>query len=494
MNRIKCNLMKLNFEQKIINAILLSGVTLSFVQFIYNRSLWRDEAGLALNVINKNGLELLKPLDYRQVAPILFLQLEKLFSILLPNSEYGLRLLPLLCFWFSLYFFYRILKLTFKNDYTIIFALSLFVFNYNLIYYSSEVKQYMCDVFVLTSIYYFTLKNYKKEENKYYLLGILGCVGIYLSNVTPIILFSIGVYLLYDSWSNKKIYFKHMAGVSIAWIITFLSYYYYFIHGHPLRDYMVIYWSNAFMPHNLFSADFYLFLVDKFKMLFDSPYGIMDKILFPVLYLIGFVTLSIRRKTGILLIMLMPIFLHLLLSAFKLYPFDLRLILYTIPVVIIITSFGFEYLMNIVSTNLRIERFRLLAMLIPLLLLFVLCSVGFPRQHEEIKRTIDYIQNNINKNDKIYVNYFAANAFKYYNDIQFMNINVPVIYGSVDRNNDEKYINELKNLKGRNWLLFVGFGDNDTSYIIKKIDSLGYNKVKTFVTYGSSAYLYEFID
>jgi len=352
----------------------------------------------------------------------------------------------------------------------------------------------MCDVLVLTYIYYFTLKSYKKEESKYYLLGIVGCVSIYLSNVTPIILFSIGVYLLYDSWINKKIYFKHMAGVSIVWIITFLSYYYYFIHGHPLRDYMVTYWSNAFMPHNLFNADFYLFLIDKFKMLFDSPYGIMDKILFPVLYLIGFVTLSIGRKTGILLIMLIPIFLHLLLSAFKLYPFDLRLILYTIPVVIIITSFGFEYLMNIVFTNLRIERLRLLAILIPLLLLFVLCSVGFPRRHEEIKRTIYYIQNNINKNDKIYVNYFAANAFKYYNDIQFMNINVPVIYGSVDRNNDEKYINELKNLKGRNWLLFVGFGDNDTSYIIKKIDSLGYNKVKTFVTYGSSTYLYEFTD
>ncbi len=86
MNRIKSNLMKLNFEQKIINAILLSGVTLSLFQFIYNRSLWRDEAGLALHIINKNGLELLKPLDYRQVAPILFLQLEKLFSILLRST------------------------------------------------------------------------------------------------------------------------------------------------------------------------------------------------------------------------------------------------------------------------------------------------------------------------------------------------------------------------------------------------------------------------
>ena len=170
-------------------------------------------------------------------------------------------------------------------------------------------------------------------------------------------------------------------------------------------------------------------------MLFDSPYGIMDKFLLPVLYLIGFITLSIRRKAGILLIMLIPIFLHLLLSAFKLYPFDLRLILYTIPIVIIITSFGFEYLIDIIFTNLRIERFQLLAILIPLSLLFMTLQYWIPTKHEEIKRTINYIQNNINKNDKIYVDYRASNAFKYYNDIQFMNISVPIINGSRTRNN-----------------------------------------------------------
>jgi len=37
MNKIKDNLIKLNFEQKIINAILFSGITLSLIQFIYNR-------------------------------------------------------------------------------------------------------------------------------------------------------------------------------------------------------------------------------------------------------------------------------------------------------------------------------------------------------------------------------------------------------------------------------------------------------------------------
>ena len=116
----------INFKRLIINSIMVAGIVLSTVQYIYNRSLWLDEARLALNIITKNSLELLAPLEYKQVAPILFLQLEKVFSLLIPNSEYGLRLVPLLFFWFSLYLFYRITHILFSNAYTIIFSLSLY--------------------------------------------------------------------------------------------------------------------------------------------------------------------------------------------------------------------------------------------------------------------------------------------------------------------------------------------------------------------------------
>jgi len=65
---------KFHLEQIIIKTIILLGIILSLVQFFYNRSLWRDEVGIALNIINRNHFELLMPLKYLQVAPILFLQ------------------------------------------------------------------------------------------------------------------------------------------------------------------------------------------------------------------------------------------------------------------------------------------------------------------------------------------------------------------------------------------------------------------------------------
>ena len=96
----------LAFEYRIINVIIFIGLLLPTVQFIFNRSLWADEASLALNILNASYLELLIPLESGQVAPIIFLFLEKFFSILIPNSDYGLKIVPLLSYFASFFFFY----------------------------------------------------------------------------------------------------------------------------------------------------------------------------------------------------------------------------------------------------------------------------------------------------------------------------------------------------------------------------------------------------
>jgi hypothetical protein len=195
----------ISIEKIIIGVLLILGVTIPLAQFLCNRSIWLDEALLALNIIHKDYFELLQPLDYNQVTPILFLEIEKFFSTLIPNSEYGLRLFPLLCFWTALFFFYRIVKILFNNRLATILALSLFVFNITLIYYSNEVKQYICDVMVYSAVVYFVLKNYKNNQTKFYILGIAGTLAVFLSNVAPIILSVAGLYLLYEQFYIKKV-------------------------------------------------------------------------------------------------------------------------------------------------------------------------------------------------------------------------------------------------------------------------------------------------
>ncbi|MBC8047341.1 MAG: glycosyltransferase family 39 protein [Fimbriimonadaceae bacterium] len=483
-------------EQKVIFAILISSILLSAIQYIYNRSLWLDEAVLALNIINKNSFQLLQPLDYNQVAPVLFLQIEKLFSFIIPNSEYGLRLFPLLCFWASLYFFYKIIKLLFTDSYTIIFALSLFVFNSTLIYYSNEVKQYMGDVLVLTAIYSLVLQTDKREKDKYYLLCIAGTVSIFISNAAPIILFSTGMYILYNNIKNKRPGFKYIAAVFSIWLISFLVYYYCFIHQHPTKDIMIDYWSDAkaFMPANPFTKGFYEFLFSKFKMMFTSllNFNYIGLYCLSFLFFAGYILTRKRKKTGVTLLLLLPILLHLLLSAFKLYPFDERLVLYLCPIIIIAIAFGFNYLKEYIFHISKIERSRLLLIFVPFIFLIIFFTNSFPIKNEEIKTSLSYIKNNMQANDNIYVYYSAIPAFTYYTDIKFFHISSPIIKGSSNRGNKELYITELQNCTGRTWLLFTHIYGKEENYIVERLDTLGYSKTEVFNNKGTSAYLYYF--
>jgi hypothetical protein len=65
-------------------------------QYIADRSQWRDEAALALNIVNRSFIGLAQPLDGDQGAPLGFLFDEKLLTMLLGNTDYVLQIIPLI--------------------------------------------------------------------------------------------------------------------------------------------------------------------------------------------------------------------------------------------------------------------------------------------------------------------------------------------------------------------------------------------------------------
>jgi hypothetical protein len=76
--------------------VMAAGWLFRLRAYWFNRSLWMDEAALALNLTQASLVELLtKPLQNDQSAPLGFLAATKLLIELVSESEKVLRLLPL---------------------------------------------------------------------------------------------------------------------------------------------------------------------------------------------------------------------------------------------------------------------------------------------------------------------------------------------------------------------------------------------------------------
>ena len=123
------------------------GVVARVVRFFEGRSLWNDEAQLALNIWGRDALALLAPLDFGQSAPYGFLLLERLAVLGFGPGELALRGVSLLAGLVALPVFARVaLSLLSRRGAQV--AVVLFATSEPLIFYASELKPYALDVAV----------------------------------------------------------------------------------------------------------------------------------------------------------------------------------------------------------------------------------------------------------------------------------------------------------------------------------------------------------
>jgi hypothetical protein len=132
-------------QRRCIVAFLAIGLALRLVRYLLRFPLWEDEAMLSANLIDRGPLELLRPLDYVQVAPPLFLWGQLAATRLLGYTEYTLRLIPFLCGMGSLFLFPRVAGRLIRGT-PLVLAVGLFAVSYPMTRYSAEAKQYGCDL------------------------------------------------------------------------------------------------------------------------------------------------------------------------------------------------------------------------------------------------------------------------------------------------------------------------------------------------------------
>lgn len=488
---------KTNYLELILITFIIIGISISFVNFFNFRSFWVDEVKLALNIINKPVTELFKPLDMGQVAPIGFLMIEKFFYFLFGNRDWVFRIFPLLCFLISIPVFYSLNRKLFKDKVFVLFATAFFSLSSTLISYSSEAKQYMPDVlFSLLILRYTIIFCSTNTKNQLFIYSFLGIASIWFSNVSIIILFTSGIYSIYKTRNKNRSFFEILSVIS-SWLISFAVYYLLFIHNHPLKEFMYKYWSeaSAFLSLNIFSMRFYQILSHITESLVGLVgFGYFLRIVPWAFFPIGIFYLYKKNKE-ILYLCIFPVGVHLLLSLFKLYPFDTRLILYLTPLVIIIITNGMYHIIS--YTKSKSSRISIYLLIAPLLFSLYGLSITMPAQKEEIKDSLAYMNKKISQNENIYVFNSSSRPFSYYknNYAKLINItNGEIIFGEYNRKQWDEHEKDILRIKGTTWLIFSHVkkekreGINEEEYIVKLFEKNNFVVTDKHLFWGSSVY------
>ena len=492
---------------------VIIGIVFSFYNFICNRSLWADEALLALNIANKSWGELLTPLDMNQIAPIGFLMIEKLMVSLLGNHDWVLRLFPFLAFLMSIPLLISIVKLEFKSDVVAFFSAAIFVLNSSILYYSAELKQYSVDVFVALLILYSLIKNINLATQKEVLVtALVGAISIFLSNIAIIILFSSGIYILFIHRNNIKQFNFFFLMPLLTWLLTFFLYYIQFIRNHPTHDFMISYWSarKAFPTQQLFSTAFRNFVISKTQMLFSTFFDYAKTwLILLVFFACGIFTLF--KKKQVLFFCVTPLLIHFLLSYFRLYPFETRLVIYLIPMIIVVLSSGFVYTINLIQKKIT-KNIVYVLLILPLTIMVFLRAQSFPIQKEELKKSLEFINSNLTDDEQIFVYYISNPSFNYYKTTYPSISDKPsAVFGNwhihgcgrsflLDKNHQPIVISEedLLKTKGKFWLLFSGVpesdyfkidGENEEKHLLNQFLKNKYKILQQQSFVGSSCYL-----
>jgi len=391
--------------------VLLLAISLAIGQWAFNRSLWLDEAKLALNIMDKGFLELLQPLDREQAASVGFLWLEKLVTLLFGVSEPALRLLPLLSYLLCIPLVFSVGRKLLRNERLGLLASIAFALASSSLYYATEVKQYGFETMVGLALVWAYLKDFRTLKRRLWALSIAGCLAVLCSMTSWILLTVIGLHLFIKKCIQEKQWAYLMP--MVFWTVTALSYYLLALNNHPNQAKLQEYWANYFMPSNPFSTEFFEFIHYSLKEeLFGFVTG-FGKLSFGWLFLSIAGAVALLRKNIRLLAMLSigSFTLHLILSSLHLYPFADRLVLYLSPFFLMLCIKGIHIITQRFNQRNTLTGLMQLALVVSLLYPVL---KRYPREREEIKPAIAILNQSVLEHEVVYLYSYSKPALEYY--------------------------------------------------------------------------------
>jgi hypothetical protein len=328
------------------------GVLLRIGAYLSNRSYWMDEGTLLGNLKGRAVLDFSGPLSGDQLAPFGFLIVERVIVSLLGDSGYATRFVPLVGGIVALRLF-KSLAFRWLPSSAALVALALFAFSDDLVYYSSELKPYSCDLALCLGITLATAKLLDQPLRGSWLaaLGLLVALAPWLSFPSAFIIAGCGIALLIDR--GVKGWWRDLGwllAIALCWLAGFLlAYRASHTLLHPATT-MYVFWDFAFLPVPPGDRTELIKLGGVLLEVFVNPLNLVAPVYpalgvaLPVLlFLIGGFSLA-RRGPRVFLILSLPILLALLAAALKKYPLHGRLMIELVPAFYLMIAEGTQWL------------------------------------------------------------------------------------------------------------------------------------------------------
>jgi len=451
-------------SKKFLWLIIGIGIILRLVQYLFNRSLWLDEAALASSIISRDFAGLLQPLDFAQTAPVGFLMLTRLAVEMGGGGEYALRFVPFISGILALFVFWKVAEI-YLTPKAVPFAVGLFTISTPLIYFSSEFKQYSTEVLVALLLLWqagqMQTKDYHKTPT---IIGLAaaGAAAVWFSFSAVFVLAGIAMGMIFFAWTSQQ---KEMTGwltlIAFIWAASFIAYYFLLLKKMIPGQAAEQYWETYFMPFPPLSFEQIKWYTTTFFRIFEYPGGLKLTGLAALGFLCGCYSLSGKQKDK-LFILILPIFVTLIASTFHKYPFGGRLILFLAPVLILCIAQGIVY----IQEKLGVANRFIYVLIIVFLFLQPCLSAGQylmkPRTVEEIRSVVEYLAQHKQNDDLVYIYYGAEKGFAYYAPRFRLNPQT-AIPGIKSRQKWDNYLQDINKLTGhkRVWLLFSHVHSDD---------------------------------
>ena len=444
----------------LIISIMLLGVFLRLKGLLINPSMWHDECGLAFNILNKNYHDFFGVLRFHQTAPPFFMIAAKfmvnLFNVSnsIGTCDLILRLIPFSCSVLSIWVFYLICKDIFKAKLSIAFATFLFATNNELINYSYEFKPYAVDVFLILLLILFFIKlDLERISYKKLTLSAIGLsLAVWFSFVS---VFAIGAGFINQIIKRKN--FKKLFFLCLPITISGLLYLRFYLLNTYLghSTVMIDFWKDEFVLSNF--SNFLPLLVENLRYFFFPATSILF-VLMLVIY--GIVVLYKEKEYDATNIILLTFLLLVISSAFHIYPFSKRLILFLIPLFLLLMVKPLDKISFSKKTKSLTKSFIIsitfLCILIPQLL-FAIDKINFKsiNKGEFPKEMMAFMVQNIKPTDTIFINNASNWEFLYYSS--FYNIKNKLINEKLSNTPDDKYLALLNSLEKGNYWFFLPY-------------------------------------